>query len=50
MVNGPDDVDLTWDAMEWRCHEDNVGRLRRRIFTAVRDGDLAQARNLQKRS
>ena len=48
MVNGPDDVDLKWDAVDWRGHEDNVGRLRRRIFTAVWDGDLAQARNLQK--
>lgn len=48
MVNGPDDVDLKWDAVNWRCQEDNVGRLRRRIFTAVRDGDLARARNLQK--
>ena len=48
MVNGPEDVALKWDAVDWRCHEDNVGRLRRRIFTAVRDGDLAKARNLQK--
>jgi RNA-directed DNA polymerase len=48
MVNGPEDVVLKWDAVEWRRHEDNVGRLRKRIFTAVREGDLAQARNLQK--
>ncbi|MGH3873458.1 MAG: reverse transcriptase N-terminal domain-containing protein [Pseudonocardiaceae bacterium] len=48
-MNGPDDVDLNWDAVDWRRHEDNVGRLRRRIFTAVRDGDLAQARNLLER-
>jgi RNA-directed DNA polymerase len=46
-VNGPDDG-LTWDAVNWAAHEQNVARLRRRIFTAVRDGDLAKARNLQK--
>ena len=46
-VNGPEDV-LAWDAVDWRAHERNVARLRQRIFTAVRDGDLARARNLQK--
>jgi RNA-directed DNA polymerase len=46
-ANGPDD-DLAWDAVNWAVHEQNVARLRRRIFTAVRDGDLAKARNLQK--
>jgi RNA-directed DNA polymerase len=46
-VNGPEDG-LTWDAVNWAVHEQNVARLRRRIFTAVRDGDLAKARNLQK--
>jgi RNA-directed DNA polymerase len=46
-VNGPDDA-LTWYAVNWAVHEQNVARLRRRIFTAVRDGDLAKARNLQK--
>ena len=34
-VNGPEDV-LDWDAIDWRTHEDNVARLRRRIFTATR--------------
>ena len=29
-------------------HEDNVRRLRQRIFTAARDGDLGTLRNLQK--
>src|SRR5436305_10404694 len=48
MVNGPEDVVLEWDAVDWRHHEDNVRRLRQRIFTAVREGDLARARNLQK--
>jgi RNA-directed DNA polymerase len=47
-VNGPKDVVHQWDAINWRLHEDNVRRLRQRIFKAVRDGDLAKARNLQK--
>ena len=46
-VNGPEDG-LEWDAVNWAVHEQNVARLRQRIFTAVRDGDLAKARNLQK--
>jgi RNA-directed DNA polymerase len=46
-VNGTEDG-LTWDAIDWRLHEQVVRRLRGRIFTAVRDGDLAMARNLQK--
>jgi RNA-directed DNA polymerase len=46
-VNGPEDG-LEWDAINWALHEQNVVRLRRRIFTAARDGDLAKARNLQK--
>ena len=29
-------------------HEDNVRRLRRRIFKATKAGDLAMVRNLQK--
>lgn len=47
-VNGPEDAVLEWDAIVWGVHEDNVRRLRQRIFTAVREGDLAKARNLQK--
>jgi RNA-directed DNA polymerase len=46
-VNGPEDG-LTWDAVNWAVHEQNVARLRRRIFTAVRDGDWPKVRNLQK--
>jgi RNA-directed DNA polymerase len=46
-VNGPDGG-LGWDAINWRVHEQNVVRLRRRIFTAVRDGDWPKVRNLQK--
>jgi len=32
----------------WRSHEDNVARLRRRIFTATREQDWAAVRSLQK--
>jgi RNA-directed DNA polymerase len=46
-VNGPEGG-LTWDAIDWQTHEQNVARLRRRIFTAVRDGDWPKARSLQK--
>jgi len=46
-VNGPDGG-LEWDAVNWAVHEQNVARLRQRIFKAVRDGDWPRARNLQK--
>jgi group II intron reverse transcriptase/maturase len=48
MVNGPAGDALCWDAVDWRFHEDNVRRLRQRIFTAARDGNLGTLRNLQK--
>ncbi|HZM66275.1 MAG TPA: reverse transcriptase domain-containing protein [Nakamurella sp.] len=47
-VNGPEDAKPKWEAIRWRSHEDNVRRLRQRIFKATQDGDLATARNLQK--
>src|SRR6266511_718871 len=52
-VNGPEDPPGVfdgdaWQQVDWRMHEERVRRLRRRIFKAVRDGDLAKARNLQK--
>ena len=47
-VNGPEDEVLDWDAVTWRRHEDNVRRLRQRIFKAVQDGDWPKVRNLQK--
>jgi RNA-directed DNA polymerase len=47
-VNGPEDDILDWDAIYWRSHEDNVRRLRGRIFTATKDGDWPKVRNLQK--
>src|SRR2546429_9194759 len=47
-VNGPEDAALDWDAVDWRQVEDDVRRLRQRIFTASKAGDLKQVRNLQK--
>jgi RNA-directed DNA polymerase len=47
-VNGPEDADLDWDTIVWPVHEDNVRRLRHRIFKATKDGDLATVRNLQR--
>jgi len=48
MVNRPEDVALQWEAVDWPTHEGNVRRLRRRIFKAAQDGDLAKLRSLQK--
>jgi RNA-directed DNA polymerase len=47
-ANGPEDATLDWDAVDWRACEENVRRLRQRIFTASRAGDLKRVRNLQK--
>ena len=47
-VNGPDDEELDWNAVNWRTVEDDVRRLRHRIFKASQAGDLKQVRNLQK--
>ena len=44
-VNGPEDVTLDWDAIDWRFHEQNVIRLRRRIFKATREQDWAKVRS-----
>jgi RNA-directed DNA polymerase len=48
VVNGPEDDDLDWCSVDWASVEDDVRRLRQRIFTASRDGDLPRVRNLQK--
>jgi RNA-directed DNA polymerase len=48
VVNGPEDDHLDWDAIDWRTAEDDVRRLRQRIFTASQAGDLKRVRNLQK--
>lgn len=47
VVNGPQDV-LDWHAVNWRECEEQVRRLRQRIFTASQVGDLKRVRNLQK--
>jgi RNA-directed DNA polymerase len=47
-VHGPEDAGLDWDAVDWRQVEDDVRRLRQRIFTASQVGDLKKVRNLQK--
>ena len=47
-VNGPEGDVVAWDAVDWRQAEDNVGRLRQRIFTASKAGDLKKVRSLQK--
>ena len=47
-VNGPGDAVPDWEAVDWRQVEDDVRRLRQRIFTASKAGDLRKVRNLQK--
>lgn len=48
MANGPEDDTIDWRAVNWRQAEDDVRRLRQRIFAATQAGDLAKVRNLQK--
>jgi len=51
-VNGPEGLPSfdgdAWEAVDWRRHEEQVRRLRGRVFKAVQDGDWPQARSLQK--
>ncbi|WP_329359667.1 reverse transcriptase N-terminal domain-containing protein [Streptomyces sp. NBC_01483] len=47
-VNGPEDVFTDWAEIDWRQVENDVRRLRQRIFAASQAGDLAKVRNLQK--
>src|SRR6266849_8998701 len=51
-VNGPDGLPPlggdAWDYVDCRHHEEQVRRLRGRIFKAVQEGDWPEARNLQK--
>jgi RNA-directed DNA polymerase len=47
-VNGPEDDSPDWDSVDWGQAEENVRRLRRRIFAASQAGDLKKVRNLQK--
>jgi RNA-directed DNA polymerase len=48
VVNGPEGGLWGCDAVSWRAAEENVRRLRQRIFTASQAGDLKRVRNLQK--
>ncbi len=48
VVNGPEDEVSGWSSIDWRQAEDDVRRLRQRIFTAAGEGDLRRVRNLQK--
>ena len=51
-VNGPEDLPPfdgdAWERVDWRRCEEQVRRLRGRIFKAGQGGDLAMARDLQK--
>jgi RNA-directed DNA polymerase len=54
-VNGPEDLRPArpvfdgdaWEHVDWRRCEQEVRRLRRRIFKAAKEGDLATVRDLQ---
>ena len=46
VVNGPEDVPFDWRQVDWRRVEDDVRRLRQRIFTASQAGDLERVRSL----
>ena len=48
VVSGPEDAPFDWRQVDWRRVEDEVRRLRLRIFTASQAGDLARVRSLQK--
>ena len=51
-ANGPEDGDQDpdpdWYDIDWDRVENDVRRLRQRIFAAARDGDHQRVRNLQK--
>src|SRR5260221_13211116 len=51
-VNGPEGLPAfdgdAWERVDWYCHEEQVRRLRGRIFKAAQEGDWPQARSLQK--
>ena len=48
VVNGPEGGTPGWHAVDWRAAEENVRRLRQRIFTASQAGDFKRVRSLQK--
>jgi RNA-directed DNA polymerase len=51
-ANGPEDqprdAPVQWDRIDWRAQEEQVRRLRQRIFTASQEQDWPRVRNLQK--
>jgi RNA-directed DNA polymerase len=47
VVSGPEDAASDWSQIDWRRAERDVRRLRQRIFTASKTGDLARVRRLQ---
>ena len=55
-VNGPEDLRPAcpvfdgdaWELVDWRRCEEEVRRMRSRIFKAVKEGDLASVRDLQR--
>jgi RNA-directed DNA polymerase len=48
VVSGPEDAVLGWELIDWRTVEHNVRRMRQRIFTAAKAGDLKRVRRLQR--
>ncbi|MGW4518616.1 reverse transcriptase N-terminal domain-containing protein [Streptomyces sp. NPDC004393] len=48
VVNGPEGDSTDWQSIDWQRAEEEVRRLRQRIFTASQAGDLKRVRNLQK--
>ena len=48
VVSGPEDDAERWRQIDWRRAEADVRRLRQRIFTASKAGDLQRVRRLQK--
>src|SRR5680860_60485 len=48
VLNGPEDEPTGWLSIDWQTVEQDVRRLRQRIFTATQAGDLKRVRNLQK--
>ena len=48
VVSGPEDDAERWRQIDWRRAEADVRRLRQRIFTASKAGDLRRVRRLQK--
>jgi RNA-directed DNA polymerase len=52
IANGPEDqasdAPARWDRIDWRAQEEQVRRLRQRIFKATQEQDWPKVRNLQK--